>query len=56
MIFAREKISAGIDADQPARRSATDNLVYTDWQRNNYWRAVKKVTGTGARIGIEGAT
>ena len=47
-------ISAGIDADQPARRSATNNLVYTDWQRNNYWRAVRKVTGTGARIGIEG--
>lgn len=47
-------ISAGIDAEQPARRSATDNLIYTDWQRNNYWRAVKSVTGTAGRIGIEG--
>lgn len=47
-------ISAGIDADQPARRSVTENIVYTDWQRNNYWRAVKSVSGTGGRIGIEG--
>lgn len=47
-------ISAGIDAAQPWRRSHADNITYTDWQRNNYWRAVRSVTGTGRTIGVEG--
>jgi len=46
-------ISAGIDAAQPWRRSHADNITYTDWQRNNYWRAVCSVTGTGKTIGYE---
>lgn len=47
-------ISANIDAGQPARCGAFDNLVYTDWQRDNYWRAVRNVAGNAKRIGIEG--
>jgi len=47
-------ISAGIDAAQPWRRSHQDNITYTDWQRNNYWRAVESVSGTGNVIGYEG--
>lgn len=47
-------VSANIDAGQPARRGTFDNLVYTDWQRDNYWRAVKSVSGKAKRIGIEG--
>ncbi|KQI73513.1 creatininase [Loktanella sp. 5RATIMAR09] len=47
-------ISAGIDAAQPWRRSHADNITYTDWQRNNYWRAVLSVTGSGKTIGYEG--
>lgn len=47
-------ISAGIDAGQPWRRGAFDNIVYTDWQRDNYWRAIASVIGKPARIGIEG--
>jgi creatinase len=46
-------ISAGIDAAQPWRRSHGDNITYTDWQRNNYWRAILSVTGTGQAIGYE---
>jgi creatinase len=46
-------ISAGIDAAQPWRRSFGDSITYTDWRRNNYWRAIRSVTGTGAAIGIE---
>jgi len=46
-------ISAGIDAAQPWRRSHGDNITYTDWQRNNYWRAILSVTGTGNTIGYE---
>ena len=46
-------ISAGIDAAQPWRRCHGDNITYTDWQRNNYWRAIKSVTGVGKIIGYE---
>ena len=38
-------ISAGIDAGQPWRRSFCDNITYTDWKRDNYWRAITSVTG-----------
>lgn len=47
-------ISAGIDAAQPWRRCHGDNITYTDWQRNNYWRAILSVTGPGKVIGFEG--
>ncbi|WP_425097563.1 M24 family metallopeptidase [Tropicibacter sp. S64] len=47
-------ISAGIDAAQPWRRCHGDNITYTDWQRNNYWRAILSVTGEGRVIGYEG--
>ena len=46
-------ISAGIDAGQPWRRSHGDNITYTDWQRDNFWRAVRDVTATGSVIGVE---
>ncbi|SOH94706.1 creatinase [Monaibacterium marinum] len=46
--------SAGIDAAQPWRRSHADNITYTDWQRNNYWRAILSVTGPNKVIGYEG--
>ncbi|MDA8746696.1 aminopeptidase P family protein [Litoreibacter sp.] len=47
-------LSAGIDAAQPWRRSHGDNITYTDWQRNNYWRAVLSVAGQGKTVGYEG--
>jgi creatinase len=47
-------IGAGIDAGQPGRRSAFDAITFSDWQRDNYWRAVAHVTGTGRRVGYEG--
>ncbi|TNF22221.1 MAG: M24 family metallopeptidase [Rhodobacteraceae bacterium] len=47
-------ISAGIDAAQPWRRSHGDAITYTDWQRNNYWRAILSVTGSGKVVGYEG--
>ncbi|AZB56429.1 M24 family metallopeptidase [Cereibacter sphaeroides] len=46
-------VSAGIDAGQPWRRSVDDNITYTDWQRDNFWRTVAQVTGTGRAIGCE---
>jgi creatinase len=47
-------ISAGIDAGQPWRRSACDNITYTDWRRDNYWRAILSVTGAAKSVGYEG--
>ncbi len=47
-------ISAGIDGGQPARRSAFEALTYTDWQRDNYWRAVRSITAKGGAVGYEG--
>lgn len=47
-------ISAGIDAGQPWRRSFADNITYTDWQRDNFWRAVASVTGKNRIVGYEG--
>jgi len=47
-------VSANIDAGQPWRRSHGDNRIYTDWVRNNYWRAVLDVLPTVSRLGIEG--
>ncbi|TDT77356.1 creatinase [Litoreibacter halocynthiae] len=51
---ANVTFSAGIDAAQPWRRGYGDNITYTDWQRNNYWRAIQSVTGSGKTIGYEG--
>jgi creatinase len=47
-------VSAGIDAGQPWRRSIGDNITYTDWQRDNFWRVVAGVVGTGKAVGVEG--
>jgi creatinase len=47
-------ISAGIDAGQPWRRCYGDNITYTDWQRDNFWRAVRSVSGEGGVVGYEG--
>jgi creatinase len=47
-------ISAGIDAGQPWRRSFCDNLTYTDWARDNFWRAVVSVCGRDQVVGYEG--
>ena len=46
-------ISAGIDAGQPWRRCHGDNITYTDWQRDNYWRAILSVSGEGKVVGYE---
>ncbi|WP_068118171.1 aminopeptidase P family protein [Tropicimonas marinistellae] len=46
-------VSAGIDAGQPWRRSVGDNVTYTDWTRDNFWRAVRDIAGTGAVVGLE---
>lgn len=46
-------ISAGIDGGQPWRRSFGDNITYTDWRRDNFYRAARQLTQGAKRIGIE---
>jgi creatinase len=36
-------ISANIDASQPWRRSHCDNVIYTDWKRDNFLRAIVSI-------------
>ncbi len=50
---AHTTISANIDAGQPRRRSFGDNIVYTDWHRDNYFYAVTTLLGKQKRVGVE---
>jgi creatinase len=46
-------ISAGIDGGQPWRRSFGSNVTYSDWRRDNFYRAVRQLTAGVRRLGIE---
>jgi creatinase len=50
-------VSANIDAGMPWRRTFGDNVVYTDWRRDNFEYAVQQVLAeqgiTSGRLGIE---
>ena len=56
-VVTRERVvtvSANIDFGQPGRRTEGENVVYSDWSRDNFWRAVRSVAGSARRIGVEG--
>ena len=49
-------ISANIDSSQPWRRSHSDNVIYTDWKRDNFLKAIVSIIGRDEppkNIGIE---
>ncbi len=49
-------ISANIDASQPWRHSYCDNVIYTDWKRDNFFKAIVSIIGRDEppkSIGIE---
>ncbi len=47
-------ISANIDGGQPWRRAlGQENIIYTDWQRDNFFHAAQSLVEDGARVGIE---
>jgi creatinase len=46
-------ISANIDYGQPWRRSYGDNIAYTDWRRDNFFRAVGELIPDGGTVGVE---
>ncbi len=47
-------VAANIDAGQPWRRSHCEAVIYTDWARDNFWRAVQELASGARRLGIEG--
>ncbi len=46
-------VSANIDGGQPWRRSVDENVIYTDWRRENFWRAVRDLVGGARTVGVE---
>jgi len=54
-------VSAMIDGGQPWRRTVGDNVIFTDWNKENYWSAVNELVkqanggqgGGNMRIGLE---
>ena len=50
---AATSITAAIDGGQPWRRTHGDNLIYTDWRRDNFFHAVQQLTPGTRRLGIE---
>ena len=46
-------VSANIDAGQPGRRCYGENLIYTDWERDNYFKAIITLINKAKKIGIE---
>jgi len=46
-------VSANIDAGQPGRRCYGENIIYTDWERDNYFKAIISLVKKVKRIGIE---
>ena len=49
-------ISANIDASQPWRHSFCENVIYTDWKRDNFLKAIVSIIGRDEppkNVGIE---
>nr|WP_299380439.1 M24 family metallopeptidase [uncultured Halomonas sp.] len=47
-------VTANIDGGQPYRRNRLgDNIVYTDWQKDNFFKAIKQLCGNSKRVGVE---
>lgn len=46
-------ITANIDGGQPWRRSFGDNVIYTDWKRDNYFRAIQGELSSPKTLGVE---
>ena len=46
-------VSANIDAGQPNRRCYGENLIYSDWERDNYLKAITSLVKKVKKIGIE---
>lgn len=51
---SQTSVSALVDGGQPWRRTYGENIVYTDWKKDNYIHAIKEVIGDlKENIGVE---
>ena len=46
-------VSANIDAGQPNRRCYGENLIYSDWERDNYLKSLGSIIKKVKKIGLE---
>ena len=46
-------VSANIDAGQPNRRCYGENLIYADWERDNYLKSLGSIIKKVKKIGLE---
>jgi len=46
-------ITANIDGGQPWRRGFGENVIFTDWEKDNYFKAVQQEITNSGRVGIE---
>jgi len=48
-----KSITANIDGGQPWRRGFGENVIFTDWEKDNYFKAVQQEVKNSGRVGIE---
>ena len=48
-----KSITANIDGGQPWRRGFGENVIFTDWEKDNYFKAVQQEVTNLWRVGIE---
>jgi len=48
-----KSITANIDGGQPWRRGFGENVVFTDWKKDNYFKAIQQEISNSGRVGIE---
>ncbi len=56
LVLTQERVTSvasSADGGQPWRRSSADCIAYTDWSRDNFFRAIAKLMPKAKRIGLE---
>ncbi len=48
-----KSITANIDGGQPWRRGFGENVIFTDWKKDNYFKGVQQEVANSGRVGIE---
>jgi creatinase len=48
-----KSITANIDGGQPWRRGFGENVIFTDWEKDNYFKAMQQEVTNSVRVGIE---
>ncbi|MBT4016295.1 MAG: M24 family metallopeptidase [Deltaproteobacteria bacterium] len=48
-----KSITANIDGGHPWRRGFGENVIFTDWEKDNYFKAMQQEVTNSGRVGIE---